>query len=59
MSDEWDMYKKILEREDKEFKKAMEGEVSILRLSKFSSKHRLLTRVGIITQNPIHLVISK
>ena len=53
MSNEWDRYKKILEREDKEFKKAMEAEVSILLLSKFSSKYR------IITQNPIDSEISK
>ena len=38
LSDEWARYKKILEREDEEFKKAVEVEVSTLLFSRFSSK---------------------
>ena len=35
MSNEWAKYRKILEREDEEFKKAMEAEVSILLCPRF------------------------
>ena len=37
MSDEWAKYKKILEQEDEEFKKAMEAEVSTLFCPRFFS----------------------
>ena len=37
MLDEWEKYKKILEQEDKEFRKAMEKEVSHY-LQSFSRK---------------------
>ena len=57
MSDGWSRYKGILEREDKEFKKAIEVEVSTLLFSKFSSKYRILAGVGIITQSPIDFAI--
>ena len=59
MSDEWSKYKKILDREDEEFKRAMEVEVSTLLSSKFSSKCRILAWAGIITQNPVHFTIFK
>ena len=39
MVDEWSKYKRILDREDKEFKKAMEVEVSTLLFSKLSNKN--------------------
>ena len=48
MSDEWAKCKKILEREDEEFKKAMEVEVITILFSKFSSKCTILVGVGII-----------
>ena len=59
ISDEWSKYKKILDRKDDEFKRAMEAEVSTSLFSKFSSKHRILAGVGIIAQNPIHFAIFK
>ena len=37
MSEEWSKYKKILDREDEEFRKAMEEEVSTLLSSKFAA----------------------
>ena len=39
MFDEWPKYKKILEQEDEELKKAMEAEVSTLFCPRFSSKY--------------------
>ena len=59
MSDEGNKYKRILDMEDEEFRRAMKEEVSTLLFSKFSSKYRSLAGVGIITQNPIDLVIFK
>ena len=59
MSEEWIKYKKILDREDKQFKRVMEEEVSTLLSSKFSNKHRILAGVDIITQSPIDLAIFK
>ena len=59
MSDEWVKYRKILEREDEEFKKAMEVQVSILLFSKFSSECRILAGVGIITQFSMDFAIFK
>ena len=59
MSNKWNKYKKILDREDEEFKKAIEVKVSTLLFSKFSSKYRILAGVGIITRNPIDLAIFK
>ena len=59
MSDGWAKYKRILEREDEEFKKAMEAEVSILLFSRFSSKCRILAGVDIITQSQIAFLIFK
>ena len=41
-------YRKILEREDEEFKKAMEAEVSTLLFPKFSSQCRILVGIDII-----------
>ena len=50
MADEWSKYKRILDREDEEFKRVMEVEVSTSLFSEFSSKYRILAGVGIITQ---------
>ena len=55
MADEWSKYMVILEREDKEFRRAMEEEVSTLCSSKFSSKYRILTGAEIIAQHEIDL----
>ena len=41
MTDEWSKYKRILDREDEEFKKAMEAKVCISMFSEFSSKYRI------------------
>ena len=38
MSEEWSKYAKILEREDKEFRKAMQEELSTLFSFEFCSK---------------------
>ena len=59
MSEEWRKYKKILDREDEEFKRAMEEEVSTLLPSKFSNKHRILAGVDIIAQSQRDLPIFK
>ena len=59
MSEEWSKYKRILDREDKEFRRAMEEEVSTLLSSKFSNKDKILTGVDIIAQNQINLPIFK
>ena len=50
MSDEWGRYKKILDREDEEFRRAMEAEVSTIFLSEFSNKYRILAGVDIIME---------
>ena len=42
MSDEWSKYKKILDRENEEFRRAMEPEISTPFFSKFSSKYIVL-----------------
>ena len=42
MVDEWEKYKQILEREDEEFKKAMEAEVSTSSFPRFNSRYRIL-----------------
>ena len=42
MADEWNKYAAILEREDKEFRRAMEEEVSTVFSSKFSNEYRIL-----------------
>ena len=59
MADKWNKYVAILEREDKEFRKAMEEEVSTLFSSKFSSKYRILAGVDIITKCEMNLSIFK
>ena len=59
MSDEWNKYKTILDREDEEFKRAMGEEVSTLLSSKLSNKHRILAEVDIIAQSQIDLPIFK
>ena len=59
MVDEWDKYAAILETEEKAFRRVMEEEVSNLLSSKFSSKHRILAGVDIITQREIDLLIFK
>ena len=52
MSNEWARYKKILEQEDEEFKKAMEAEVSTLFCPNFSSKCRVLTEWILLPISP-------
>ena len=59
MSEEWGRYKRSLDREEEEFRKTMEDEVSTLLSSKSSNKYRILAGVGIITQNQIDLPIFK
>ena len=59
MAGEGSKYAAILEREDKEFRKAMEEEVSTLFSSTFSSKYKILVGVDIITQCEIDLSIFK
>ena len=62
MSDKWSKYKKILDREGEEFKRAMEVEVSTSFLSEFSNRifsNRIFTGVDIITQYPIDFAIFK
>ena len=49
----------ILEREDKEFRRAMEEEISTLFSSKFSSKYGILAGDDIISQHEIDLLIFK
>ena len=58
-SEQWCKYKRILDREDEEFKRAMEEEVSTLLSSKFSNKNRILVRVDIITHSQLDLPIFK
>ena len=59
MSDEWAKYRKILGREDEEFKKAMEVEVSTLLFPRFSSECRFLVGIDIITQFSMNFAIFK
>ena len=59
MVDEWNKYAANLEREDKEFRRVMEEEVSILFSSKFSNEYRMLAWMDIITQHQINLLIFK
>ena len=59
MTDEWNKHVVILEREDKEFRRVMEEEVSTLFSSKLSSKYRILAGVDIITQHEIDLLIFR
>ena len=59
MSKEWGKYKRILDREDEEFRKAMEEEVSTLFSSKFSNKYWIFAGVDIITQSQINPPIFK
>ena len=59
MSEEWSKYKWILDREDEEFKRAMEEEVSTLFSSKFSNKYKTLAGVDIIAQSQTDLQIFK
>ena len=46
-------------REDKEFRRAMEEEVSTLFSSKFSNEYRILVGVAMIAQCQIDLLIFK
>ena len=59
MSDEWDKYKRILDREDEEFRRTMEKEVSTLLSLKFSSKYRILAGVDIIAHSQLDLPIFR
>ena len=59
MSKEWGKYKRILDREDKEYRRAMEEEVSTFISSKFRNKYRILAGVDIIAQSQIDLPIFK
>ena len=53
MVDGWNKLSAILEREDREFRRVMEEEVSTLFSSKFSNEYRILAGVDIITQHQI------
>ena len=60
MSEEWSKYAKILEKEDKEFKRVMQEEVSITSVLFYfpvnlTANNRPLARAGIITQCEIDL----
>ena len=57
MTDEWAKYRKILEREDEEFKKAMEAKVSTLLFPKFSSQCRILVGIDIIAHSSLKFAI--
>ena len=59
MSDNWDKYGRILDREDEEFRRAMEKEISTLLSLEFSSKYRILAGVDIITHSQLDLPIFK
>ena len=59
MSEEWSKYKRILDRENEEFRRAMKEEVSTLFSSKFSNEYRILAGVDIITQSHIDHPIFK
>ena len=59
MAEDRDKLSVILEREDKEFRRAMEEEVSTLFSSKFSNEYRILAGVDIITQHQVDLPIFK
>ena len=59
MSNEWSKYKKILDRENEEFKRVMEVEVSTPLFSKFSSKYKILAVVDIIAQSQLDFAIFK
>ena len=59
MADEWEKYKQILEREDEEFKKAMEVEVSTSSFPRFSSRCRILAGIAIIAQSSKDFAIFK
>ena len=59
MSDKWDKYKGVLDREDEEFRRAIEKEVSTLLSLQFSSKYRILAGADIITHSQLDLPILK
>ena len=56
--DTWDKYKRILDREDEEFRRAMEKEVSTLLSLKCSSKYRILAGAD-ITHSQLDLPIFR
>ena len=58
MAEDWNNLVAILERDDKEFMRVMEAEVSTV-FSRFSSKYKILAGVDIITQHQIDLPIFK
>ena len=58
MAEDWNKLAVILESEDKEFRRAMEAEVSTV-FSRFSSKYRILAGVDIISQHEMDLSIFK
>ena len=59
MADEWNKYVASLGREDQEFSRVMEAEVSNLFSFKFSSRYKILAGVDIITQCERDLSIFK
>ena len=59
MATEWSKCKRILDRENDEFKRTMEVEVSTSLSSKFSSKYMILAWVGIITLSQLNFAIFK
>ena len=59
MPEEWSKYIRILEREDKELRRAMEEEGSTLFSSKFNNEYKILAGVDIIAQCQVDLSIFK
>ena len=59
MVDELEKYRQILEREDEEFRRAMEAEVSTLSFPGFSSKCRVLAGVDIITHSSMNFAVFR
>ena len=57
--EDWNKLAVTLEREDKEFRRVMEAEVSIVYFSKFNNEYRTLAVVDIIAQHQIGLPIFK
>ena len=59
MSDELGKYKRIVDREEEEFKRAIEEDVSTLFSSKFSNEYKILDGVHIISHSQVDLPIFK
>ena len=59
MVEEVEKYRQILEREDEEFKRAMEAEVSTLLFPSFNSKCRILVGIDIIAHSSMNFAVFK